>query len=72
MTTEEALQVLLQPVYERYGIAGETLEQFTDLFLNAGGKIQIELPAALQERMSNESEEVPIENSVEGTPKFRY
>lgn len=57
MTAEEALQTLLKPLYERYGELGETLEEFTDLFLDMGGKIQIEIPPELQERMSNE--EVP-------------
>ena len=66
MNVNEALGVMLTPVYERLGRNGETIEQFTDLFLESGGAIQVQLPKIIQDRLENPeeqtNEELPAES----------
>ena len=53
MEIEQALKTLLQPIYIRYAEPTETEDEFLEIFLEFGGKIQIELPEKIQERIND-------------------
>lgn len=73
MNTEQALQELLKPFYDKYAEPDETIEQFTDYFLNQGGKIQILIPPIIQKRIREEDKnELSNEDQDTLSEIFRY
>ena len=61
ISIEQALAVLLLPVYEQTNV-GESLDEFIHCFLEEGGKIKIEMPQWLTNRISNSQYEIGEED----------
>jgi hypothetical protein len=67
MSIEECFAVLLRPVYEKYGEG--SIEEFVERFLQTDGKINIQMPTWLAERVVEKNDELPVEDPM--PPLFR-
>jgi hypothetical protein len=64
MTVEQAITILLKPVYEKYSL-GETIDEFVDNFLKDGGKINIQMPSWLIQRVQEKNDvEIPTSSAL--------
>jgi hypothetical protein len=67
MSIEEAFAFCLRPIWEKYGDC--KLNEFIEKFLATGGKINIQMPTWLAERVVEKNNELSVEDPM--PPLFR-